>query len=186
MPMCTIFPRELIMQSKWCNNDMFFKAMQIHAVCLDAGIDQDKTRLLTYMHFKISMNGNNSDYFDSGNEQDTLSIQILLGNQTVFESAAGDEKKTHGPIDAFIIGHAQETAETIKNLDAAFRNDHGMENRISSELRYRLRLYHDETFRKEMLHLYTNIVQPRLELYEMATIRRAFRQASAREALSEQ
>ena len=163
-------------------NDTFFEAMQIHAVCLDAKIDDEKIRLLTYMHFKIKANGDNLDYFEQASEQDITSIEIMLGNKAPLESMLkGKRSSKRRVVEAIILDHSNSTIENIKRLDGTFRKDLGIENRLSGELRNRLRLYRDRAFRKEMVQLYEEIIAPRIDLYEMVTINRAFKQARERE-----
>jgi hypothetical protein len=168
--------KENIVFDEYYGDKMFFEAMQIHAVCLDAKIDEDKIRLLTYMHFKTKSNDNNVDYFSHASEKDTTSIEIMLGNKAPLESMVQGNAK-HRVIEALVMDHCDNIIENIRRLDAAFRNNLGMENRLGSELKNRLRLYRDETFRKEMVQMYKDIIVPRIDFYEKPTIKRAFTQA---------
>lgn len=167
------------------NDKMFFEAMQIHAVCVDAGIDDEKTRLLTYIHFKIKENNCNLDYFESADETDCASIEIMLGNKKPLKKLT-ENSGLKGITNALIMDHCENTARNIKKMDAVFRNECGMENRLSSELNNRLRLYRDKVFRDEMIKMYQDIVIPRKDLYEMCTIERAFRQERERKMVEEE
>ena len=164
---------------------MFFEAMQVHAVCLDAEIDDDTIRVLTYMHFKIKSNGNNADYFSDAPETDAVSIEIMLGNSAPIKSMLPRSGKKPQVIEAVMMDLSDGLAEKIRNLDATFRNNLGMENRLRSELKNRLRLYRDTAFREDMVALYRETVAPRIGLYEKPTIQRAFRQARERESVME-
>ena len=166
------------------NDEMFFEAMQIHAVCVDAGIDDEKTRILTYIHFKLLSNNNDPGYFESAAETDCASIEIMLGNKKTFEGIVLKSEKK-GFTNALILNHCEATASKIKKMDAVFRNEYGIENRLSSELRNRLRLYRDKAYREEMFKLYQDIIVPRKDLYEQCTIERAFRQDRERKMVEE-
>lgn len=170
---------------KECSSDeSFFIGMKIHAICADANIDLDKTRLLTYMHFKIKDNGNDINYFDHESENDCLAIEVMLGNMTplhnFFSENCIGNKNT-----AVFKEYCSSIANNIRKLDSSFRKNIGMENRLSGELRKRLRLYRDKIFRNEMMRLYKEIILPRIELYELCTIKRAFKQARERANKSE-
>lgn len=167
------------------SDEMFFEAMQIHAVCADAGIEDEKTRILTYIHFKLKENNNDSSYFETAADHDCISIEIMLGDRNTLKGLMNNCGKRAEKNSGLIMDHCAGTARNIKKLDAVFRNEFGMENRLSSELRNRLRLYRDKSFRDEMLHLYEETVVPRKELYEMCTIERAFRQARERKLVRE-
>jgi hypothetical protein len=167
------------------SDEMLFEAMQIHAVCADAGIEDAKTRVLTYIHFKLKENNNDATYFEWGSEQDCASIEIMLGDRKTLDGMKNNSEKKAVRTSALIMDHCAGTARNIRKLDAVFRNNFGMENRLSSELRNRLRLYRDRAFRNEMLRLYEEIVIPRKDLYEMCTIKRAFRQVREKKAVRE-
>lgn len=171
---------------KACSSDeKYLTGMKIHAICADADIDMDKTRLLTYMHFKIEDNENDIHYFERNSYHDCVAIEVMLGNMAPLQELFTDDSIDSTIKYSFIEEHCTDIANNIKKLDCSFRKNAGMENRLSGELRNRLRMYRDETFRTEMINLYNEIILPRLALYDICTIKRAFKQAREREQNSE-
>ena len=164
------------MHKKCMSSDYYFSAMQIHAICVDEGIDDAIIRLLTYIHVKISENGNNIDYFEVAPPRECESIEIMLG-LSGFKIQSNDSSEESDKWMVTARTFFKNLPGQIQNLDRKINTVYGTENRLYNELNDRLRLYRDETFRREIVDIYKNIILPRLDLYESVTIERAFRQA---------
>jgi hypothetical protein len=95
-------------------------------------------------------------------------------NSEVEEKKVQNVKRTSA-MSAFYRYHS-DISENIRNCDHKIQGSRGIGNRFSGELKNRLRLYKNSVFRNKMIKKYTDIVLPRMSLYEEATIKRVFTQ----------
>lgn len=150
----------------------FEDALRIHAICADSSLDEDEARLLTYMHTKACETGKGIDYFLSPAEEDAEALEIMLGKSSSymkFPSSMNLDERGQEALELIMT-----IADKISNLDHLLAKECGLENRLTGELRARLRLYKDAPFRNKMVELYKSEVIPKLSLYDKEKIDKAF------------
>jgi hypothetical protein len=143
---------------------------KIYAICFDLNISDDKTRLLTYIHIKICENEIN--YFDNPKKEEIQALIMLLNPQKIMQILK-DENLEQEQLE-IINNSAHILANLLVQTDIKFANEYGLENRISSEFKYRLLLYTDPNFKKQMIDLYTNEIKTKLHVYDDSKINDAF------------
>jgi hypothetical protein len=160
------------MSAEESDPSFFDDALRIHAICADAGLDENDARLLTYIHAKASESEQGIDYFNAPAEEDVDALEIMLGKS---------KKKIKIPPMVDLNNHEQEAvdmilsiAERISRLDILLAQECGMEKRLSGELSIRLRLYKDPVFKDKMITLYKNAILPCIDKYDPDKICLAF------------
>ncbi len=149
----------------------FDDAMRIHAICAERLVPDEDAKLLTYMHVKGCESGRGIEYFTSPAEVDAEAIGILLGNTDQSTTHQFLENSAHEPGAQSILA----LPGRISALDAQFTTDHGIENPLGSELRNRLRLYTDHSYRDNKIALYREHIESRIESFSRERVRKAFR-----------
>ena len=155
-----------------CFSSYFDDALRIHAICADISLSENEARLLTYMHAKAHESGKGVEYFLNPAEEDAEALEIMLGiSKSNFRvpSVMSLDDKGHDALELILT-----IADKITDLDTMLAKECGLENRLSGELRSRLRLYRDHQFRNSMIDLYKTRIEPRLQLYDKEKIDRAF------------
>jgi len=155
-----------------CFETYFEDAMKIHAICADYGLSENDARLLTYMHAKAAESGKGIDYFLTPAAEDAEALEIMLGQS---------RGSLRLPAVMSLDDEGQEAlelilsiSEKIAHLDAVLASECGLENRLSSELRYRLRLYRERDFRDEMIDRYRRIVGCNMNVYDGTRVKESF------------
>jgi hypothetical protein len=133
--------------------------MRVYAICADANIDDEKARILNFIRFKLSENGNVDMCFNQELSPDCAVIEAMLGNLVPLQRLFC-ENSTYKKELVFIEEYCSRIANDIRILDFSLHESVGMENRLIGELRNRLRLYRDAAFRKEMVRMYHEIIAP--------------------------
>jgi len=149
----------------------FNDTTKIYAICSDLNIPDEKIRLLTFIHIKICENG--LEYLEHPRIEEVQALQIMLGDsdkiiQTLKEENLNEEQKQS------INESIQVLANHLVKADNELSQQCGLENRLSSELKYRLLLFENSKFRKEMLDLYQTQIEPKILLYDNQKIKEAF------------
>lgn len=150
----------------------FDDAVKIHAICADEGMSESEARLLTYMHAKASESEKGIDYFLEPADEDAEALEIMLGvykRKLPLPPSESLDKEGQDAVNLILT-----IADRISNLDNILAKECGMENRLSGELRARLKLYKDTEFRNKMISLYNTKIQPLLPLYNKEKVDRAF------------
>lgn len=150
----------------------FDDALRIHAICADEELSENDARLLTYMHAKASESGKGIEYFLNPAVEDSEALEIMLGEcKKTFHlpPAMSLDEKGHEAVDLILT-----IADRISNLDNILARECGIENRLSGELRARLKLYKNIEFRDRMISIYKTKIQPRLTHYDKEKIDEAF------------
>jgi hypothetical protein len=160
----------------------FDDAARIYAICGDENLSDDEARLLTYIHVKAQENPNGLDFLDDPDGIDRDALRAMLGDCTIAETmVAKDGTVVYVGGDLF-----PEIGRSIASIDAAYHLELGMENRISGELRNRLRLYTDDAFREKMVSLYRKKIAPRIFSTGKEAVIRSFRSYREKNARQEQ
>jgi hypothetical protein len=136
----------------------FEDAVRIYAICGDEELTDDDARLLTYMHAKACESGKGIEYFNDPSEHDEEALKVLTGDLTIGELAISDKGEVVPVSDPLTAS----MSDTIGDIDNTLKNEQGFENRISGELRHRLRLYRDPEFRTKMTEIYAKKISPRI------------------------
>jgi hypothetical protein len=144
--------------------------VRIYAICGDENLSDDEARLLTYLHVKAQESPRGLDFLDDPDGTDREALLAMLGECTIAETMVSKDGKLVSLGSDFF----PEMSTSIAAMDAVYRSDLGMENRISGELRNRLRLYCDGAFRKRMVALYTEKISPRIFSCDKAMVERSF------------
>lgn len=153
-------------------NDYFDDALKIHAICVDLNLSEHEARLLTYMHAKGIESGLGVDYFRNPPEQDAEALEIMLGHSKGslrLPSVITLDEDGHKALDLIL-----NISNKINKLDIVLAKELGMENRLSGELRNRLKLYKNQDFCKKMVSLYRDKIEPRIAEYNKEMIDDAF------------
>ena len=153
-------------------SNYFDDAVRIHAICADCALSENDARLLTYMHAKASDSGKGVEYFLTPAQEDSEALEIMLGQckgSLRLPAVMSLDEKGHDAVELILT-----IADKISNLDNLLARECGLENRLSGELRARLRLYKDTEFRDKMIDLYNTKVMPFLPLYNKEKIDEAF------------
>jgi len=150
----------------------FDDALKIHAICADISLSENEARVLTYMHAKAIESGKGVEYFYCPAEEDSEALQIMLGQSKSslrLPSVASLDQQGQDALELILT-----IANRISYIDTLLAKECGLENRLSGELRSRLRLYQDNEYRDKMISLYKTEIQPRLESYTQKEIDEAF------------
>lgn len=161
----------------------FNDALKIHAICVDINLSEHEARILTYMHAKASESGKGISYFLNPAQEDTEALEIMLGQRKgsfQLPPAVNLDDKGQEALELITT-----IAERITHIDALLAKECGLENRLSGELRNRLRLYKDREFCQSMINLYNKEISPRLCLYTQQRIDEAFSKFRAEEQKKE-
>lgn len=153
-------------------NDYFDDALKIHAICVDLNLSEHEARLLTYMHAKGIESGLGIDYFRNPPEQDAEALEIMLGHSKGslrLPSVITLDEDGHKALDLIL-----NISNKINKLDIVLAKELGMENRLSGELRNRLKLYKSQDFCRKMTLLYKDKIEPRIADYNKEMIDNAF------------
>ncbi len=164
-------------------NAYFEDALKIHAICADNLLNENDARLLTYMHAKASESGKGIEYFYNPAREDAEALEIMLGQRKKnlrLPAVMSLDEKGQEAIELILT-----IADKISNLDTLLSRECGLENRLSGELRIRLRLYQDEEFRDKMIDLYKTKILPMLPVYTKDKVDKAFTILRARQQRSE-
>ena len=162
----------------------FNDALKIHAICVDISLSENDARILTYMHAKASESGKGINYFLNPANEDSEALEIMLGQRkgTIqLPPAASLDAKGQQALDLILT-----IAERISRIDYMLTQECGLENRLSGELRNRLRLYKDPVFCHSMIDLYNKEILPRLSQYDRGKIDQAFSRFRALEQKREE
>ena len=150
----------------------FEEAMKIHAICADRNYSEEQARIFTYMHAKAVESGQGIDYFNSPAPEDCEALEIMLGQKRalLIPSVITLDDKEQDAVELILS-----IAEKIANLDKFLARECGLENRLSGELRSRLKLYKCKEYREEMTNIYSNEIEPELKKYDRRRIDKAFK-----------
>ena len=160
------------------DNTYFDETLKIHAICADLDISEDDTRTISYVHLKIKEN-NDKDYFLHPLDEDSQALEIMLDMfHPVFQITNDEEKEA-----ARIINNV---VDLIGKIDNCLKNECGMENRLSGELKNRLKLYKDNNFKNYILNIYKNKILTKFEQYNNENINKAFQCYKTKKAKEEQ
>jgi hypothetical protein len=160
----------------------FEDAVRIYAICGDENLSDDEARLLTYIHVKVRENSGGPDFFDSPDRVEADALGIMLGDCMIAETMVQKD----GTLVSLGSGFFPEMSGHIHAADEQCLHEAGMENRISGELRNRLRLHRDQEFRRKMVSLYTEKIAPRIFAYDKAAAERSFNSYREKTARREQ
>ena len=158
---------------------MFVEAMKIHACCIDKDISDEDSRLYSYIHFKI-MDSMNPLYFFESHEEDRDSLLVMLGDENAverFKNKSTPEFLQENPEYEESCEHILNLCDMLKELDKKLREECGLENRIMSELKYRLKLYTDTEFCRQKVDYYFRNILTDLPMYTEDKIQEAFDKA---------
>ena len=160
---------------------VFDDAVKIHAICIDNSLTEYDARILTYIHSKSIESKKGINYFLESetidHENDKQAILILLGKNHDDDQFAYIEQK----LDENAKKLFQLISSKIKQVDIQLQQTMGLENRLTSELNSRLRLYTDVNFRKSMVAIYTKLIVPQLMEYSNDRIKKAFNEYTTRQ-----
>jgi hypothetical protein len=160
----------------------FDDALRIYTMCVNDDLSDDDARLLTYIHVKACESGKGVEYFDDPSEFDEEALRVMLGDTIIADTLVTAE----GEVVSLGGGHASTVSREIFSLDSAFERDLGMEGRISGELRLRLRLYRDKSFREKMVTLYSKKIAPKIFSYDRNAVEQAFKNYREKAVRNEQ
>lgn len=153
-------------------NDYFDDALKIHAICVDTNLSEHEARLLTYMHAKGMESGLGIDYFLDPPGQDAEALEIMLGHskRTLrLPSVISLDEDGHKALELIL-----NISSKINKLDIVLAKELGMENRLSGELRNRLKLYKNHEFCLKMVALYKELIAPHINIYSKEMVDNAF------------
>jgi hypothetical protein len=159
----------------------FDDAARINAVCAEEDLPDSYARLFTYIHVRAYESGKGLGYFDTPQPEAADAIRIMLGEKQLSLPLPPGEKHYDGPA-GFMISMDKHIAA----IDSRASTEHGIETPLSSELRLRLRLYEDATFRDHVLQLYRERIAPFEKDYSWDRVRSAFRDYRMKKARREQ
>ncbi len=164
-------------------SDYFEDSMKIHAICADSDFGDEEARILTYMHSKAVESGRGVEYFYNPAPEDSEALEIMLGKKcslTISPTMALDQEEQEAVDLIFSV------ADRINQLDGLLARECGLENRLSGELRSRLKLYKCSKYRDTMIEVYKDRIQPSLPLYDSEKIDQAFRRHQSQKDQFEQ
>lgn len=115
---------------------------EIYNISEKLKLSLEETRLLTYIHTKITEN-KDQDYFNKNNDTEILALQIILGKKNLHESNISSQ---------------------IEKLDFDIMCQYNIENRVSKELNNRLKLHSDTFYKEKMLAIYFENILPNLQV----------------------
>ncbi|MDG5815996.1 hypothetical protein QA601_12965 [Chitinispirillales bacterium ANBcel5] len=150
----------------------FEDAMKIHAICADHNYSEEMARVLTYMHSKGCETGRGIEYFYDPAPEDREALEIMLGEKRSIQlpSVAALDEDEHDAVELILS-----IAGKIAHLDGVLARECGLENRLSGELRLRLKLYKCPHYRDHMVDLYRQNIRPNLQSYDRERIDTAFK-----------
>jgi len=147
----------------------FGDAMRVYAICSDENISDEDTRVLAYMHAKAFESGMGMEYFRNPSRIEEDALEIMVGDVVIADTVKSDGQEYK--VDNSII---EDFPNYIRSLDSKLHESCGMENRISGELRRRLRLYKDPGYRAQMMSAYSEKIAPKIYAYTKDDIDRSF------------
>ena len=150
----------------------FEDSLKIHAICADRGYSEEQARIFTYMHSKATESGMGIEYFNDPAPEDCEALEIMLGEKRFLEipSIMSLDSEEQDAVDLILS-----IADKIAHLDGVLARECGLENRLSGELRARLKLYKCKVYREKMMSLYELEIIPDLQTYDRNRIDEAFR-----------
>lgn len=160
------------MSDKEYNSTYFDDALRIHAICADKNICENDARLLTYMHAKGCESGKGVDYFYNPADEDSEALEIMLGKSKGslrIPSVMSLDEKGQEALELVMT-----ISDKINKLDNLLAKECGLENRLSGELKTRLRLYKEPEFRDKMVKLYKTEIVDDMPQYTKDKIDLAF------------
>lgn len=128
----------------------FGQATQIYEICDTLSLPPSDARLYSYIHVKMEDETPPALGSDSTEAE---ALKVMLGYPE--SDGISRELKKLKPL--------QETRNDLYATDHAIRENTGMESRLTSELRNRLRFHTDPVFMKSKLRYYLKVIRPRLE-----------------------
>jgi hypothetical protein len=152
--------------------EYFEDALKIHAICVDVNLSENDARLLTYMHAKGMESGLGIDYFTYPPDQDAEALEIMLGyskGTLRLPSVISLDEDGHKALDLIL-----NISSKINKLDMLLAKELGMENRLTGELRNRLKLYKNQEFCHEMISMYKEKIVPQMNNYNKEKVDNAF------------
>ncbi|KMQ49559.1 hypothetical protein CHISP_3517 [Chitinispirillum alkaliphilum] len=161
----------------------FEDSLKIHAICADNDFSEDDARIFTYMHSKAVESGRGIEYFIKPPPEDSEALEIMLGKKYTLQLPSQislDEEEKEA------VDLIETVAEKISQLDSLLARECGLENRLSGELRSRLRLYKSAEYRDTMIDRYKRDIKPQLPLYDSSRIDQAFKRYQTEKDLEEQ
>lgn len=159
-----------------CREDTFIiyfeESLKIHAICADLGYSEELARIFAYMHSKAHESGMGIEYFDHPAPEDSEALEIMLGEKKFLEipSIMSLEDEEQDAVELILS-----IAGKISHLDGVLARECGLENRLSGELRARLKLYKCKEYRDTMISIYKNEIITRIDDYNRQRIDEAFR-----------
>jgi hypothetical protein len=136
----------------------FDDAQKIHALCFDYSMSRSAAKLLTYLHVKGCESGEGVEYFRRTHPGDVAAILCLLGEQEVVSSCASALEQEQAD---FI----RSTAHELAAIERRLQEEEGIEQAFTPELRLRLRLHTDTSFREQQIEIYQLLIKPGLSTY---------------------
>ncbi len=131
-------------------NEHFSDAFQIYEICDKLALPPTEARLFSYIHVKLEDDKPPALGADSTEAE---ALRIMLGYPE--GDGVAEELKQLEPV------------RTIRNdiyaTDSAIRESQGMESRLTSELRNRLRFHTDPVYMRSKLRYYLKVIRPKLE-----------------------
>lgn len=143
--------------------------MRVYAICSDENISEEDTRVLAYMHAKGYESGRGIGYFENPSKIEEDALEIMVGDVVIADTINADGEECR--VGNSILG---DFPNYIRSIDSKLHETCGMENRISGELRRRLRLYKDPGFRARMVAAYAEKIAPKIFAYTKDDVDRSF------------
>jgi len=164
-----IFPLKGVIMDNYFSKQYFGDAMRVYAICSDENISDDDTRVLAYMHAKGFESGRGIDYFANPSKIEEDALEIMVGDVVIADTVNADGVEHR--VDHSIL---EDFPNYVRSIDSKLHESCGMENRISGELRRRLRLYKDPGFRARMMAAYSEKIAPKIYSYTKDDVNRSF------------
>jgi hypothetical protein len=151
--------------------DFFEDGMKICAICSDLDICDEQMRLLIFIHIKLTQFG--QKYFEQDHKNEIIALRTVLGDTRYIEELYKEENLNEKTIEN-VTKVLDTYKNTLKNLDVEIKNNYGLENRLTNELRYRLLLYSNKKFMTEIVNLYEKEIKYRIKIYDNKKVDEAF------------
>lgn len=151
----------------------FEESLKIRAICFDSGIDEETTRLICYLNYVCYQYGIHSLESEELNNQNILTLKIMLGDKTYQNENYIDPEDDKTNIILTI-------ADTIKQTDNFLKENYGLENRMSGELKMRLKFYENKPYRDYIVNLYKQNILPKIFHYTKEMIVKALEKANSK------
>lgn len=159
----------------------FNDAMQIHTICAIEDLPIENARILTYIHVKFKEE-NSLDVFYEDNRYEVDALEVMLGIRNLDLSEYKDLGGTEEPEKTQeALSILSGISVKIKEIDNTLSSCHGLENRLTSELKQRLQMYKDSEFREKMLNLYKTKISPKIGKFSNNQINQAFKILQAKQ-----